>query len=183
MGLFESNAKWKILTFFFENAGSRQYVKGLARRLKISSGSASTQCKQLFKEGALRQERQGNSLFYSLDRQNPFVKRLRTAWFLKKLYEFKDAWSASEFQSVALYGSYASGEFDEKSDADFLVITSLDKKDVLQRFEQLKKLSTEPSLTVFPLHKWMELAEKHDPFYVEVLANHVLLHGASIVVS
>jgi len=34
---------------------------------------------------------------------------------------------------------------------------------------------------VLPLSKWRELARKKDRFYIEVLANHILLAGKSLV--
>ncbi|MFH1200065.1 MAG: nucleotidyltransferase domain-containing protein [Candidatus Micrarchaeota archaeon] len=181
--LFDEGVKWRLLRYFFKNAGGEHYVKQLAKTAGVSAGSASSACKSLEGEGFLASRKHGNALFYSLNNDNPAVLRLKSAWFLAEMGPLERRWKDAEFQSVALYGSYASGEFVEKSDIDLLFITNVKKSkalDVAMQVQQHFKARVSP--TVLKAGEWMEMARGKERFYMEVVANHVLLHGTSVVV-
>lgn len=183
MGLFEESIRWKIISFFFANYGHEQYVREIARRMGISPGSASRVCRELQKAGILKATKKGNAIFYSPDGTNLLVRRFKTDWFLERLLAHKRLWEDEEIQSVALYGSYASGEYDEKSDVDLLIITNIDEGKVRKMLGPLRrKLGVEVSLTILTLATWLGLGKKRDRFYTEVLSNHLLLFGSPLVV-
>ena len=182
MRLFDATVDLRILSYFIGNPSKEEHVNGIARTMKISSSSTSVSCRKLQKEGLLIKQASGNACFYSLNNANPLVKSLKRAWFLETLLRHKQAWENDEFLSVALYGSYSSGEFIEKSDVDILVITNIPEKDVSSRFSHLKgSTKAEVLLTVFSLARWRDMAKKRDRFYEEVAANHLILYGSSIV--
>ncbi len=179
--LFDETVKWKILTRYFERPEAEYFVKGLARELDVSAGSASRICRELEGEGFLRSEEKGRALFYTLKNEEPAVRRLKSAWFLDRLMESRDSWENDEFQSVALYGSRASGEFISKSDVDMLIISNV--KDAERLLESLRKrFGQRLTLTVFPIVEWVNMAKRKDRFYIEVISNHVLLFGSPLVV-
>lgn len=181
--LFNETVKWKCLGRFFQEAEKELYVKELAREIEIGSGSASRACKELKKEGMLKSQEKGKALFYSLKNDEPLVRRLKSAWFISKLMKFRDCWEDAENQSVVLYGSRASGEFISRSDVDILVISNVKKIDIEKRFEKLKeKFGYKLTLVVLSLAEWSKMAKNRDRFYIEVLTNHVLLFGSSLVV-
>ena len=182
MSLFDATVDLRILSYFMDKSSKEEHVNGIARAMEISSSSASVSCRKLQKEGLLIKQARGNARFYSLNNANPLVKALKRAWFLETLLRYKQAWENDEFLSVALYGSYSSGEFIEKSDVDILVITNIHEKEVLSRFSHLKEsMKAEVSLTVFSLARWRDMAKKRDRFYEKVAANHLILHGSPIV--
>lgn len=181
--LFNENVKWKILVSFFEEPERELFVKELARKLNISAGSVSRVCKELEEEGVLSSKELGRAKFYSLKNDDPLVGRLKSAWFLNELMQFSDCWEHEEIQSVALYGSRASGEYISKSDLDMLVISNMKKGEIDKLFEKLgKKFGEKFSLFVFSLSEWRKLAKKKDRFYIEVLSNHILLFGTPLVI-
>ncbi|MFH0817351.1 MAG: nucleotidyltransferase domain-containing protein [Candidatus Micrarchaeota archaeon] len=183
MTLFEETVKWKILSFFFANSDKEFYVNELSRSTGVSSGSVSITCGSLLKEGLLKRIERGNLLFYKLNGDNPLVRKLKTTWFLERLLRLRKSWENEEFQSVALYGSYASGEFVSKSDVDLLVITNVKEEVVFDAFRKImEKNNREVSITVMPVSKWMKIAKERDRFYTEVISNHILLYGTSLVV-
>ncbi len=180
--IFESDATWKILTYFIKNPTKESYPRELEKTLKMSSGSTSTVCKKLERKGILELDKRAMSHFYRLKNESFFVRKLKTAWFLNTLGKHKETFAGEEFQAVALYGSYASGEFDEKSDVDILVITNVGKPRVKELFKALEnELTAQVSLTILTVAQWKALAEVNDRFYKEVLANHVILYGTSIL--
>jgi hypothetical protein len=182
MGLYKS-AAWKILLFYLEKPSTEAYVKQLSRQLRLGPGTVSSVCRRLHQEGLLLPQKRGNVLFYSLDNSSPYVKRLKSAWFLGKLVRFRELYSNPEYQSVALFGSYASGEYVEKSDIDVLVVTNVPASSVESALSSLgAKLKAPLSVTTLTLARWRELAKHKDRFFIEVLSNHILLRGASIVI-
>jgi len=180
--IFEGTVSWKILSAFFSSPSKSYYVQELAREVGISPGSASYASSALEKEGILKKERKANSIFYSLDNSSPLVRKMKCAWFLEQLMKFRNCWENPEFQSVALYGSRSSGDFIEKSDIDILVISNLPRQKIMDSFAPLERRFREKlSLTVLPIAKWLEMARKGDPFYKEVLSNHIILYGTPLV--
>lgn len=183
MGTFDETVRLRLLSFFFLAPENEFYVKELARSVKASPGSVSVMCRKLAGSRILESNKKGNAIFYSLDNASPFVRRLKSAWFLEKLLAFRTVWENSDIQSVALYGSYASGEFVSKSDIDVLVLTNLDDakvRDMLRRVGD--GLRAEVSLTVVPVSRWRKLARERDRFYVEVISNHIVLYGNPLVI-
>lgn len=182
-GLFSSSVEWKALAHFFEFPSRECYVKELSRELEIGSGSASVSCKRLAYAGLLCRTKRGNSLFYSLNNSSAFVKRLKSAWFLGKLAKLRSAWENPDFVSVALYGSFASGDFVEKSDVDFLVMTSVSRSLAHESFAGVEsKLGRETSVLSMPLSEWVSRVRKRERVCVEIAHNHVLLWGSPLVV-
>jgi len=181
--LFDESVMWRILTRFFEEPEREFFVKELAREIKISPGSASRLCKELEIQGILKSKETGRALFYSLVNDGPFVRRLKSAWFVRLFLEFCDCQANPEIQSIALYGSRASGEFISNSDIDILIISNVGKARLDVQFEKARKRFNEKlSLTMLAISDWRRLAKKKDRFYIEVLSNHILLSGLSLVV-
>lgn len=181
--LFNETVKWKILGKFFEEPEKEYYVKELSRDLKISSGSASTMCKELEKEYILHSKEKGRALFYSLRNNESVVCSLKSTWFLNKLMKFRKCWENEEIQSIALYGSRSSGKFISKSDVDILIISNMKKEQVYKLFEKTRKEFGEKlTLSVFSIAEWSKLAKQKDRFYIEVLSNHIVLYGSSLVI-
>ncbi len=83
--------------------------------------------------------------------------------------------------SLAVYGSYASGNFDEKSDIDLLLISFKSKSHFLNLIQNIEKyLSKEVNYEVFNLSKWQKIKKENEPFYQEIMRNHILLTGSEL---
>ncbi len=83
--------------------------------------------------------------------------------------------------SLAVYGSYSSGNFDEKSNIDLLLISSKSKAHFLNLIQNIEKyLSKEVNFEVFNLSKWQKIKKEHEPFYQEIMRNHILLTGSEL---
>ncbi|VVB66683.1 Nucleotidyltransferase domain protein [Candidatus Gugararchaeum adminiculabundum] len=183
MNLFSETIRWNLLSFLFKKPEAEFYVNELARAMNASASSVSITCRELSENGILNKSKKGNSLFYSLNNSNPLTKLEKSAWFLAQLLPLSKAWENEEFQSVALYGSYASGEFISKSDIDFIIITNVPDSKVSESFRLLKsKLRAEVNITVFSVSSWRKMAKEGDRFYIEVISNHIPLYGSSLVI-
>lgn len=183
--LFEKYVDWKILAHFLRNPRIAFHIKEIAREIGVSPGSVSTAVKRFKEKQLLLKEEKGLAHFFKLNEEHPVAIALKKLYGLMRVYEAKPI---EKFQmvdeniiSLALFGSYANGRYDEKSDVDFLVITP-SKKEVLEKAVRLleKELGIGVSISVFKLARWRKLARMDDPFYKRVIKNHILLYGSGI---
>jgi hypothetical protein len=176
---------WVVLEFFLTHPSTEIHLKGLVRTLSISPLTALTYLKTLKKDKILREEKIGNMTIFSLNNELYLVKALKRAHFLLTLNElgFPDVFLKENTSviSFALYGSCADGDYDEKSDIDFLVIKRGSvNKSTFRRVEERTKRDV--LVTCMSPAEWRKKAEEKDPFYLNVAKNHLLLYGADLVV-
>lgn len=177
---FDSFAGIKVLEWFFANPTRRIHFKGLCRETGLSQLTVKDYCEEFISKKWLLDERIANARFFFLNNTDYEVKALKKAYAVNLLRKHGlDSVADSTAISFALYGSHASGEYDERSDIDLLVIgrkESVDYKSV----EKLRKdLGKEAQVTIIPLEKW-ERNKESDPFIFSVLKNHVLIGGAPL---
>lgn len=183
--IFRSNLTWKILAYFLAHPSSELYVKELARRLKVGPTNANNTMRTLSKVGLLQRQERGRSHFYSLNNESAIVKSLKLAYFLARLEEAglvdKLLKVDEGLISLCIYGSYANGTLDEKSDLDLLIISHKEKSVFNSAVSELENLlGLEINTEVFNLSKWKRLKEEDKGFYKEVAASHILLYGSEI---
>jgi len=82
--------------------------------------------------------------------------------------------------SVALYGSAASGTFNDASDLDILVIGEEDHVDKDKILNIQEKIGKPIQLTVIPWYRFERKKKEGDPFVQSILENHILLFGAEL---
>ncbi|MCD6464059.1 nucleotidyltransferase domain-containing protein [Candidatus Woesearchaeota archaeon] len=175
---FEKYKGIKILKFFIFNPTKHFYLREIARKLKISTSTTKHFLDIFVKESIVSKQEKGNLSIFQLNNKSVYVKQLKKTFAL--LYFKKAGIETITNKTLAIYGSYATGEFDEKSDLDLLVIGS--RQDInyeaLKKFE--KTISTEVQLTIIPYYKWGKMKKNKDSFAMEVLLNHVLIKGQNI---
>jgi len=177
---FEDFSGLRVLAWFLENPTRRIHFKGLCRELGLGPLTVKTYCEGFLKRGWILEERGANLRVFFLNNEDFVVKAVKRAHFLARLKDERAGLLADDSAvSLALYGSHASGEFDEKSDVDMLVIGHREHvgHSTLKRLE--KRLKRQIQLTVLPLEKW-EKNKTRDPFMLSVLKNHVVLKGAPL---
>ena len=179
-------AGWRIVEFFLRAPSATVYVKELAGSLGMSSFTTSRILAQLKKENILKCNVRARAKFYSLV-DNPMVRALKQFRILadiEKARLVEDILSVDEdIVSVALYGSCASGDYDEKSDLDLICISDVKEIGFVECIRQLEQtLKIEINLKVLSIKRWRDIARKDPVFYDNVVRNMVMLHGTSLVV-
>ncbi len=174
---------WKVLEHFLAHPTKEFYIKELARILKISPRSAHIYCLLYEKDNILSSERKANARMFKLNNELSFVKSLKKMYFLAVLNESGVVSNIEkknpEIISLAIYGSYSSGTYDEMSDLDIFVLS--DKKINRESVVQLEKhIGKKIQLTEFSLAQWTAMKNKREVFTVTVLANNTLLHGVEL---
>ncbi len=176
--IFEKYKGIKILKFFIFNPTKRFYLREIARKLKMSTSTVKTFLDLFVKEGIVIKEKIGNLSIFNLNNESVYVKELKKVFAL--FYFKENNIEKITNKTLAIYGSYAKGEFDERSDIDLLVIGK--KADInykaLKSFED--NVGIEVQLTVIPYYKWERMKEEKETFAMEVLSNHILIKGPKL---
>jgi len=183
--VFSKYSAWNILLWFIENPSKEIHVKQLSRELRISSSTASNILKELNKTGMLNKEKRANVLFYCLNNDNPISNQFKRLNTIMKIENFSlvDFFIEDDdaIITIAIYGSYASGENDQKSDMDILLITGSKRKDYEKALHRIQELfGCKPSLLKLSLTSWRRLKDKDPIFYESVIGNHLILWGSQL---
>jgi predicted nucleotidyltransferase len=121
--LLRSNAEVKVLGVVLETDGL--HLREIARRAGVSSFEAKRELGILTSLGLLRREEKGNLVLFYPEKTCPFLGELRglyekTEGVFGRLRRALAGVAGIEYAFV--YGSFARGEYGEKSDVDLMVI-------------------------------------------------------------
>ncbi len=179
--LFNKYACWKVLRHFALHPSSEMYVKEIAKKLDLSTGMSSEILRKLESSGILEVRKLGQAHYYSL-KESYMTTELKRFVGLFHIYDSglvnRLLDEMPEIHSIALYGSYAKGDFNEHSDIDLLLITHQKADFDLGELED--KLDIEINLQAFSIGQWLKLKRSSDPFYNELMNHHVLLYGVEL---
>ncbi|MBS3099163.1 nucleotidyltransferase domain-containing protein [Candidatus Pacearchaeota archaeon] len=178
---FEKFAGVKILRYFLLHPEIEVHVKELARKLAIGPATSKYYLDIFSEENLFIVKKVGNVKVFSLDNQNVYVKEIKRTFSLFFFKENGLDQLSEDNISLAVYGSYASGEYDEKSDLDLIAVRyGKDKinKDKILEFEN--KIRKQIQLTEISYHDWEKMKKDKKQFVYEVLSNHILIAGEEL---
>jgi len=186
--LFDKYVDWKILAQFFKHPGRQFHIKEISRLVKVSPSSAHAAVKSFEKWGYLEKEIKGPAHFYRLNTENSVVASFKKGYGIACILESDPVAVLKDVDentiSLSLYGSYANGTYDDKSDVDLLLVTNTKKDKFNEAVKVIEaRLEIEVNVTILKLSEWERLAFKKDPFYLNLIENHVLLYGSGIRLS
>ncbi|MGB9939527.1 nucleotidyltransferase domain-containing protein [Methanosarcina sp.] len=180
MGEFSKCVGNKILGWFLSHPASSININELARELEVSPGSVNRFTDLFYREHLVDMKKIGTAHMFTLKDSSYVVKELKKTFMVLKLWKGKLEELAPNAISLAVYGSTASGCFDEKSDIDILVIGA--EQDVNYTFvpEIETEVGHELQVTVIPYYEWESRKENGDPFVLGVLARYILFAGEEL---
>ncbi|MBI5047138.1 nucleotidyltransferase domain-containing protein [Candidatus Micrarchaeota archaeon] len=176
---------WVVLEYFLLNPNTKIHINELARELKIATHTAQRFCSSYYNDGLLDRKKIGNIHQFYLkedDARAKALKKFMGAYIVSdEIYLRPFLEKNKTVLSVSLYGSFASGEYGDRSDLDILVIT-IDEKEIksedLARIEL--KLGREVNVTTINLAKWRAMERKKDKFFETIKKNIQILWGNRI---
>jgi len=136
--LVTSRSLWLVKTMHGHGLDKWVYTREIAELAKVSSSTASTECRKLAKQGILLLKAEGREKSYRINLSNPTARKLyelfeterregfykshrRLAWalqdFTKRVLDF-----LPQIQFAVLFGSAARAQLTKSSDVDLLVI-------------------------------------------------------------
>jgi len=147
----------------------------IARRAGLPAGTLTRELKRLADVGLLNQERRGNQLVYSANRQSPIFEEL--AGILRKTSGLADVVAealeplSSHIEVALIFGSVARDAETPGSDVDVLIIGSVDFGDVVDALHPAqRRISREINPKVFSQREWKAKIKESNPFVSEVLS-------------
>ncbi len=169
--LFSSNTRVKLLTLFFTNPEKDFYLREIEKLIKENITSVRRELISLKKIGLFEEYLRGNNKYYKLNKDFPFYSELKNIIFkttgikgvleqiLKKIKNIKLSF---------IYGSYAKGIENEKSDIDLMIIGSPNYTQTLKSLKNIeKKLNREID---FIIYNEKEFAKKlKDNYFVRTV--------------
>jgi len=181
--LYQKITQLSVLELFIKNPYERYYLREASRILKISPMTVKRALDLLVKDKMLLREEFKNQILYRANMESAAFKHLKVAynlaWLEKKEIVDHLKEKLAGLSSLVLYGSYAKGENDEKSDIDMLAISSSSRK---RDFSLLDLLGRETNLSIFTPAEWKEQANKNKAFYLDVITEGIVLFGTRPVV-
>lgn len=167
-----SELRRKVLTFFYVNRTARVYVRQLAAALGTDSTNVSRELARLQREGFLRAEPEGRQLYYSVNREYPYLKPVfallggsvgiepTLGVALRAIEGIEAAW---------IYGSFAKGEADAASDIDVLIVGQPDQAQLAAEIRQAEKtVRREINYTVLTSLELKRRIARRDAFIADV---------------
>ena len=164
-----------VLNLFLDLPTKEFHLRETARLLKISSSTAKLSLDKLKAHGLILEKGIANLRVFKANLENIILKEMKKT---KNLSLIKESAIAEYIQktlnpaSVVLFGSFAKGTNDEKSDIDLLIITNKKK--------QLSLLGIKGNelqiIQLTPL-EWKEKVKKDKPFYQEIITTGITLLG------
>ena len=175
------NAHWKVLRYFCLYPSSELYVNRVAFELGLSTGMCSIVLRDLERIGVMSRRELGRAHYYRLvdNYMTRALKRyigltlIEKSGLVQRIIE-----EMPDVNSISLYGSFARGDFIEESDIDILIIGN--NRSNINFDDVVSEVGHEISVETFSVGKWLRLKEDGDPFYMEVMMNHIVLYGAEL---
>ena len=168
---------------------SRLSASEIARRTKIPQQTASRYLNKLVKDNLLEYKREGRNKLFSLDLKKEtsriILNSIENEKSLQFLLKNKGLHVIIEeilgyCDSLIVFGSYASGTFNEDSDLDLVIFGKADK-------EEIKKVKRKSGLEIvehYVSHKEFEkILLSNNPLSLEILNNHIIFGDLSGIVN
>lgn len=175
---FENFSGNKVLRFFLFNPHKGVHINGLARELSIGAGTVKHYCDALLKENILLVQKQGNQRIFSLNTSHFLVNELKKTFALVWLIDKGIIKIVSDkVNSFAIYGSFASGGFDEHSDLDLIIIGEKSDVDFSFVTKFSKDIKREVQVTIYSWVEWRKMEKLKEVFVDAVQKRHILIKG------
>jgi len=158
-------------------------VRGFAKAAGLSRGAAGEALSYMKKMGIATLAVVGRTHQYRANLGSPLCRQwkilfnldmIESSGIIEELVK-----KFPNVQSLLLYGSFARGTNDEKSDIDILVIAAKPAKPDL---EFVDRLSKEANVTILSMADWKRKAERERVFYENVIYDSIVLYGERPVV-
>jgi len=168
--LFTSKARVKVLGFLFFTK-EESHVREISRETKTPVSAVSREIDNLESLGIVAKK--DNVL--RLNKDSPIIDDLKNI-FIKTDYvvkPLKKAFEDIEADYVFVYGSFAKGDYKERSDLDLFIVGGVSQKDVLKLIKPVEEaIKREINVVVWPL---TDLKKKKAGSFVKDIAKNKII--------
>ncbi|MEK7203058.1 MAG: nucleotidyltransferase domain-containing protein [Patescibacteria group bacterium] len=160
LNLTKSKARTKILQLFFADTQKRYYLRELERLLGLSVGNIRRELIALEKTSLFLREKQGNQVYYSLNKQAPIFEEFKK--IISKTIGLeanlkKELKKVEGIKQAFIFGSFAKGEEQSASDIDLMIIGKVNEDLLIKKISQLEfLLKREINYHLFSETEWQK---------------------------
>lgn len=173
--IFKSKVRKELFRIFFTNPEKECYLRELERTLGIPVSMIQRELRSLEKAGVFAHRKQGNLVYYYLNRHYPLFDELKSiisktigvqGLIRDVLAKFKG------IKAAFLYGSYAKNEEKADSDIDLFFVGSIDERRLVTEINRLEKmLKREINYTLYRREEFRKKLHRREGFIVDVMEN------------
>lgn len=175
--LFRSKTLVLILKLLVMNPAEEVHLNDLARKTGLAPSTVAKETPLLLSLGLIERRQQGNLVLYRINKDGVIYDELKRI-FMK--YEFLDQVIQQELPGgidyALIYGSYAKGKEEARSDLDLLVIGKVDQDKMLQSISEAeRKIGREINYNLWSTKEFQEKAKNKIPLLKEILKTPVIM--------
>jgi predicted nucleotidyltransferase len=171
----KSKIRQDLLTLFFTNPSKRYYLRELERILGYSAGNIRRELLKFSNDNLFSTQKTGNLLYYFLNETHPLFSEIKSIVSKTVGIEgrLKKALTAIKQIDIAfIYGSFASGNENNKSDIDLMVIGNPDISLLNEKIAALEDiLQREINISVYSTDEYRNRKEEKSGFIMDILSN------------
>ena len=172
-GLTKSKLRRDLLRLYFTNPDKEYYLRELERMIDFSVGNIRRELLRLESKGLFTFRRQGNMVYYSLNKKHPLFKPF-------KALVYRTIGVEGELRSVLrrvrgiklafVYGSFARGSERISSDIDLFIIGSVDEGKLIEAIGKTETtLKREINYSLYTREDFEKKKEEKDYFVKELI--------------
>ena len=172
MNIFTKN-RAELLSLFFTNPDKSFYMQEIGRILNKKPGVFQRALNNMASEGILVSEYRANSRYFTVNKNNPIYKELKSIIFKtigisgsikQELEELKN------LELAFIYGSFAKNKENYLSDIDIVIIGGLDEEILINKLDSLeKKLQREINYKIYSYKNLNKEISEKEPFIINIL--------------
>jgi predicted nucleotidyltransferase len=170
-----SEARRRLLVYYFTNPNARHHLRDLANRLSTDPSNLSKELRRMEREGLFRSEISGRQKYFELNREYPLfdeVRRIVEKTIGVTVIMSKTLGKIEGIREAYLYGSFANNQQDAASDIDVLVIGTPREDAMAQAVRRLERqLGREINYTVLTPKEFAARRARKDAFLENVWHN------------
>ena len=177
--LFGSKLRAKIIGWLFTHPDERYFVRQLTALLGEDSTNVSRELTRLGRAGILMSRTEGRQKYYQADPANPVYDDLRAiaAKTIGIGDRFRTALQPFEklIRAAFIFGSFAKGRGDAKSDIDVLIIGDIASAEIASALSPLQKyFGRELNWTIYPTGEFNSKLTEGNHFLNSLMAEEKL---------
>jgi predicted nucleotidyltransferase len=177
--LFTSKSRVKILELLLLNPAGEFHLREISRRTHVSAPYVQRELANLSALGLVSRRSQGNMMLFRLNKDSPIAEELKRI-FLKteSLGRFvRDSLNElGNIRFALVYGSFAKGEMNERSDVDLLIVGDVDERRMLDLLEHVEeRLGREVNYVAWTEAEFEEKVRQMVPLLEEIINTPVIM--------
>jgi predicted nucleotidyltransferase len=177
--LLTSKSRVKILELLLLNPAGEFHLREISRRTRVSAPYVKRELANLSALGLVLKRSQGNMMLFRLNKDSPIAEELKRI-FLKteSLGRFvrDNLEELGNIRFALVYGSFAKGEMNERSDVDLLIVGDVDERRMLDLLEHVEeRLGREINYVAWTEAEFLEKVGQKVPLFEEIINTPVIM--------